>query len=142
MVKRGLRTPTTITSDRAPGLIAAIEQVWPQSLRIRCWAHKARNVLDKVPERARAEVKAHLAQIREAATLTDGQQAVLRFRDTFGALYPSALKSLEDDLAARLNHLRVPPAHRKYVRTTTLLRTHLRGRTATDEGHSAVLDRA
>jgi putative transposase len=91
LVKRGLRTPTTITSDGAPGLIQAIEQVWPRSLRLRCWAHKARNVLDKVPDAARAEVKAHLTQIREAATLADGQQAVQRFRDTFGALYPSAL---------------------------------------------------
>lgn len=68
LVKRGLRTPTTITSDGAPGLIQAIEQVWPRSLRLRCWAHKARNVLDKVPDAARAEVKAHLAQIREAAS--------------------------------------------------------------------------
>jgi putative transposase len=121
LVKRGMRTPTTVTSDGAPGLIRAIDQVWPQSLRIRCWAHKARNVLDKVPDAARAEVKAHLAQIREAATLADGQQAVQRFRDTFGALYPSALKSLEDDLEASLNHLRVPAAHRKFVRTTNLL---------------------
>lgn len=121
LVKRGLRTPTTITSDGAPGLIAAIEQVWPNSLRIRCWAHKARNVLDKVPEAARAEVKAHWAQIREAATLADGQQAVQRFRQAFEKLYPSATKSLLDDCEASLNHLRIPPAHRKYVRTTNLL---------------------
>jgi hypothetical protein len=46
---------------------------------------------------------------------------VQRFRDTFRALYPSALKSLEDDLEASLNHLRVPAVHRKYVRTTNLL---------------------
>ena len=121
LVKRGLPTPTTITSDGAPGLIQAIEQVWPQSLRIRCWAHKARNVLDKVPATARAEVKAHLAQIREAATLADGREAVQRFRATFETLYPSATKSLLDDLEASLNHLRVTPAHRKYVRTTNLL---------------------
>ncbi len=56
-----MRTPTTVTSDGAPGLIRAIAQIWPQSLRIRGWAHKARNVLDKVPDAARAEIKAHLA---------------------------------------------------------------------------------
>jgi len=39
----------------------------------------------------------------------------------FEALYPSALKSLEDDVEASLNHLRVPAAHRKFVRTTNLL---------------------
>lgn len=120
-VQRGLRTPTTITSDGAPGLIAAIEQVWPNRLRIRCGAHKARNVLDNGPEAARAEVKAHLAQIREAATLADGQQALQRFREAFEKRYPSAAKSLLDDCEASLNPLRVPPAHRKCVRTTNLL---------------------
>ncbi len=40
-----------------------------------------------------------------------------RFEDR----YPSAMKSLKDDLEASLNHLRVPPVHRKYVRTTNLI---------------------
>ncbi len=121
LVRRGLRPPTTITSDGAPGLLRAIAQVWPQSLRIRCWAHKARNVLDKVPATARAEVKAHLGEIREAATPEAGRQAVAAFQARFGRDYPSATKSLLDDLDASLNHLRVAPAHRKYVRTTNLL---------------------
>ena len=34
MVKRGLRTPTTVTTDGAPGLIKAVEAVFPKSLRI------------------------------------------------------------------------------------------------------------
>jgi transposase-like protein len=34
-----------------------------KSLRIRYWAHKARNILDKVPEYARSEVKAYLQTI-------------------------------------------------------------------------------
>jgi len=121
LVRRGLRPPTTITSDGAPGLLRAIAQVWPQSLRIRCWAHKARNVLDKVPATARAEVKAHLGEIREAATPEAGRQAVAAFQARFGRDYPSATKSLLDDLDASLNHLRVAPAHRKYVQTTNLL---------------------
>jgi putative transposase len=37
MVARGLRMPTSITSDGAPGLVNAIEGVYPKSLRIRCW---------------------------------------------------------------------------------------------------------
>lgn len=49
LVCPGLRPPTTITSDGAPGLLQAMAQVWPQSLRLRCWTHKSRNVRDKVP---------------------------------------------------------------------------------------------
>lgn len=39
MVWRGLGVPLSITTDGAPGLIAAVEAMWPKS--IRCWAHYA-----------------------------------------------------------------------------------------------------
>ena len=50
MVSRGLKTPTSITSDGAPGLIKAIEAFFPKSLRIRCWYHRMKNFCRKVPE--------------------------------------------------------------------------------------------
>ena len=115
MVRRGLRTPLAITSDGAPGLLAAIEQMWPKSLRIRCWAHKSRNVLDKVPEDARSTVKAHLAAIREAATWEAGREAAEEFCEKFGKQYPSAVRSFRDDMDASLNHLKLPETHRKYA---------------------------
>lgn len=46
MVKRDPGVPLSITTDGAPGLIAAVETLWPKSLRIRCRAHKVRNILD------------------------------------------------------------------------------------------------
>ncbi|MGB9793271.1 MAG: IS256 family transposase, partial [Thermacetogeniaceae bacterium] len=121
MVKRGLKTPTTVTTDGAPGLIKAVEAMWPKSLRIRCWAHKARNILEKVPEYARAEVKAYLQTIREAPTLEAGRLAAQQTIECFKKQFPSAMQSLADDLEASLNHLRVPVAHRKFVRTTNLI---------------------
>ncbi len=80
-----------------------------------------RNVLDKVPDGCRAEVKAHVLTMRDAPTLEAGQQAAAEVLDRYGRLYPSAMASLSDDLEARLNHLRVPVAHRRYVRTTNLI---------------------
>ena len=41
MVRRGLGVPLSITTDGAPGLMGAVEEMWPKSLRIRCWAHYA-----------------------------------------------------------------------------------------------------
>ncbi len=76
LVRRGLRTPVSVTSDGAPGLVRAVEAVWPKSLRLRRWVHKMRNVLDKVPEYARAEVKAYLVSIRDAPTPQAGRQAL------------------------------------------------------------------
>lgn len=89
MVRRGLRTPVSVTSDGAPGLGRAIEDIWPKSLRLRCWAHKTRNVLDKVPEYARAEVKAHLVSVRDAPTYEAGQQALQATRARFEREFPS-----------------------------------------------------
>jgi len=121
MVRRGLRPPVSITSDGAPGLLRAIKETWPKSLRIRYWVHRMRNVLDKVPDAARAEVKAHLVAIRDAPTYEIGRQTVLAVLVRFGRVYPTAMASLRDDLAASLAHLRLPVAHHKYVRTTNLI---------------------
>jgi len=121
MVARGLKPPLTMTSDGAPGLLRALEEVFPQSLRIRCWMHKMRNVLDKLPDSARAEVKAWLVAVRDAPTLEAGRQAAAETIAHFEREYPAAMKSFADDLESSLLHLRVPPAHRKFVRTTNLI---------------------
>ena len=40
-----------ITTDGGAGLIAAVGSVWPAVPRQRCWAHKLRNVANKVRNR-------------------------------------------------------------------------------------------
>ncbi|MGH9046411.1 MAG: IS256 family transposase [Acidimicrobiales bacterium] len=39
MIARGLRLPTTVTTDGAPGMIKAVDVVFARSIRIRCWFH-------------------------------------------------------------------------------------------------------
>ncbi len=39
----------------------------------------------------------------------------------FEGSYPSAMRALTDDREANLAHLRLPPVHRKHVRTTSLI---------------------
>lgn len=121
LVRRGLPVPLAITSDGSPGLLRAISEVWPRSLRIRCWAHKMRNVLDKVPDVAREEVKAHLGAVRDAPTPLAGQQAAAQVLEAFTRRFPAAMKSFSEDLEASLAHLELPLAHRKHARTTNLI---------------------
>jgi putative transposase len=121
MVSRGLRAPISVTADGAPGLINAIEQVFPNSLRIRCWYHKLGNIAAKLPEEAKPEVLAHVRAVRDAPTYEAGQTAAAGVLDRFSNLYPSAMKCFADDLEASLNHLKVPVRHRIHVRTTNLL---------------------
>src|SRR5881275_3235350 len=51
LTRRGLRSPWLVVTDGAPGLISAVEEVWPQADRGRCTVHKLRNVLAKLPLR-------------------------------------------------------------------------------------------
>ncbi len=74
LVRRGLSCPLTITTDGAPGLIQAVERQWPHALRIRCWAHKTRNVLSRIPEAVQFEVKQPRYPMRDAADYATGLQ--------------------------------------------------------------------
>jgi hypothetical protein len=44
---RGLASPVLVISDGAPGLIAAIEQAYPQALRQRCLIHRSRKEITR-----------------------------------------------------------------------------------------------
>ena len=121
MVRRGLRVPTLVTSDGAPGLMAAIEEIWPYSLRQRCLVHKKRNILDKVPESARQEVKKALNAIYDAPNREVADTLTVDFLDHYGELYPSAVSCFQDDLEACLAFLKCPIIHHRRIRTTNLL---------------------
>jgi len=121
MVGRGLPVPLTMTSDGAPGMLRALDEVFPQSVRIRCWMHKMQNVLGKLPEAVRAQVKEWLQAVRDAPTLEEGRAKAAQVIELYEHEYPGAMKSFADDLEASLAHLRVPPTHRKFVRTTNLI---------------------
>ena len=51
---RGLAAPLLVVLDGNAGLRAAVRECWPQALVQRCQVHKLRNILCKLPERARA----------------------------------------------------------------------------------------
>jgi transposase-like protein len=120
LVERGMRRPTTVTSDGAPGLVNAIEAVFDKSVRIRCWFHRLSNIRAKLPDEAAAEVMAHLYAVRDAPTLDAARAAADRFENTYRRDFPSAAACFADDRDALLAIHRVPVRHRIRVRTTNL----------------------
>ncbi|MFQ5507676.1 MAG: IS256 family transposase [Planctomycetota bacterium] len=120
LLERGLRRPTTVTSDGAPGLIKAIEQVFDKSVRIRCWFHRLGNIRAKLPDEQAGEVLAHVYAVRDAPTLEAARAAADRFMNSYQREYPSAVACFADDLEALLAIHRVPVRHRIRVRTTNL----------------------
>jgi len=117
-----------VTSDGAPGLIKAIETVFPKSLRIRCWYHRMENFRTKVPQEIWPELKAEITMTRDASSYEQGKQLAGEFISRYEGQYPSLIKALRDDLDGLLNHLKIPIHHRKKVRTTNLMKEALRKR--------------
>jgi putative transposase len=120
LLKRGLQTPVTITTDGAVGLTRAIDAIWPKSLRIRCWFHKMQNLQQKVPPQAWPEFKALVADMRDAPTVAEAERRRQAIMSRYQRDFPEACRCLLDDAEASLNHLYVPQRHQQYVRTSNL----------------------
>ena len=121
MVARGLKEPLLIVTDGNPGVLKAIGEVFPRSLKQRCQKHRLENILGKAPKEVRKELKAAILESFHADNyeegLKKGREVVARYRQRF----PSAMKCMEETLEACLQVLRLPPAHHKRLRTANLL---------------------
>lgn len=118
---RRLGDPVLVVTDGAPGLIRAVEEIFPRSLRQRCLAHKVRNLEAKVPAELWREVKARALAAYQAASPMLAELAREEFVKRFERELPSATSCFLDDFAACIAHLRLPIAHRRAIRTTNLL---------------------
>ena len=92
----------------------------------RCWAHKIRNVLNKVLDDQPA-VKADLHAVMNAGTVPRSRSAARRFADRWAADYPRAVACLRDDLDELLTCWRYKShSQRKAVRTTNAIERRFR----------------
>jgi transposase-like protein len=128
LARRGLRAPWLIVSDGAPGLIKAIEELWPGADRQRCTVHRLRNIVAKLPQRP--ELHEHIKAAYWAALddAIDADDAEQRLRDLVADLereYPSAAACLAEDLPALCVHLKYLPRLRKRFRSSNLLERSL-----------------
>jgi len=121
MRRRGLPDPLLVVSDGAPGIIRAIEECLPRSLRQRCLAHKMRNLQSKVPEDVWLEFKARATACYQAASPALARLLRDDIAATYGRDLPSAVACLDDDFEACIAHLKFPLGHRRAIRTTNLL---------------------
>ena len=54
---RGIEAPRLLMADGNAAIWGAVRQVWPEAGEQRCWNHKMRNVLDRLPQREQSEAK-------------------------------------------------------------------------------------
>jgi len=96
-----------ITTDGGNGLRNALEVVYPRILRQHCWAHKTRNVLDKVKKADWEKVKKDLQRISHAKNRQAATQAYWSFCQKYRKAYPEAVKSLESEIDDLLSFYQV-----------------------------------
>lgn len=116
-----------ICVDGGAGLLAALPTVYPAIPVQRCWAHKIRNVLNKVRKADQAAVKRALHAVMNADTRPKARAAARRFADRWQHAYPKAVACLRNDLDELLSCWRYPTlAERKAVRTTNAIERRFR----------------
>lgn len=111
-----------IVTDGGPGLHGALEIVYPRIAYQRCWAHKTRNVLDKVRKKDQEAVKKALNRISHASNQREAAQAYWRFARSWREVYPKAVACLEKDLDDLLTFFRIKDSTLwSRLRTTNLI---------------------
>jgi putative transposase len=129
LVRRGLTGERLemLCVDGGSGLLAALPTAFPGVPVQRCWAHKIRNVLNKVRKPDQPSIKADLHRIMNATTLPAAWSAARRFADRWQDRYPKAVACLRADLADLLTCFRYPTLEqRKAVRTTNAIERRFR----------------
>jgi putative transposase len=128
LTRRGLRAPWLVVTDGAPGLIKAINELWPESDRQRCTVHRLRNIVAKLPNRPALHERiksAYWAALDEATDPEDAERRLRQLVTTLEYEYPSAAACLAEDLPALCVHLKYFPRLRKRFRSSNLLERSL-----------------
>ena len=129
LYRRGLRGQglELIVNDGGAGLLAALPVVFPKLPVQRCWAHKTRNILDRIRRHDREAAKRDLHRISHAADRTEARRAARRFADRWEERYPKAVHCLRQDLDSLLEFLRFPNDQwRTAARTTNAIERRFR----------------
>lgn len=129
LIRRGLTGEQLemLCVDGGSGLLAALPTAFPEVPIQRCWAHKIRNVLNKVRRADQPLLKADLHRIMNASTRSAARSAARRFADRWEGAYPRAVACLRADLDDLLTCFRYKTLkQRKSVRTTNAIERRFR----------------
>ncbi len=117
LISRGFAAPRLVVADGAPGLISAVEEIWPRADRQHFAVHRLRNLLAKLPKSEHDRVRFNYwSALTDATSVKDGK---LRLQVLISDLeyggYESAARCLSEDLDALVVHLRYPLRHPRTV---------------------------
>lgn len=119
---RGLRGRSLelIATDGQLGLAKAIARLWPAVPHQRCWAHKLRNLENKLKASQQACLE-EAKLIYQAENRTEAIELFRKWKRRWQGHAPKAVACLESDLEELLAFFDCPKVHWKRLRTTNVI---------------------
>mgnify|MGYP001564821085 CR=1 FL=1 len=127
--KRGLELDDVelICVDGGKGCLSALKTACPDVPVQRCWAHKIRNITDKIKKKDAEAVKNDLRKIYGAKDMVKARKAAGEFVGRWEETYPKAVKCLKNDIDDLLSFFRFKDEDlRKATRTTNAIERRFR----------------
>src|ERR1700750_672868 len=121
LIARGLRRPTFLIVDAAPGWDKALAAVWDGVPVQRCTVHKHRNLLAHAPERLHEEISADYKDMIYAATREEIETPRKAFSRKWRLKPRAVADSLEEAGDRLFTFTRLPPDQWRSVRTTNAI---------------------
>ena len=110
-----------ITTDGNRGLRNAVDLIYSNALHQLCWAHKLRNIANKVPRRLQKVCISEARDIYNASGYDDAIRAYKKWAKVWRQIVPGAVECLEKDLEDLLNFYKCPQDMWKKLRTTNII---------------------
>ena len=123
LYNRGLTGQTLglIITDGNAGLCNAIDIVYPQVKRQRCWAHKLRNVANYLKKKDMDVCIKEARLIYKAENRAEALKAYKQWAEKWTSISPKAVRCIQKDLQELLNFYYCPKEIRIKVRTTNVI---------------------
>ncbi len=110
-----------VATDGNRGLENAVDTVYPHAKRQRCWAHKLRNVSDKLRKRDQEKCIKEARNIYSANSRSEAIQEHRSWAKRWKPVEPDAVKCLERDMEELLNFYSCPKEMWIKLRTTNVI---------------------
>lgn len=129
LVQRGLTGEQlqVVCADGGQGLLSALPLVYPHIPLQRCWAHKMRNIMNKIKKGDQRKAKRGLVRIYRAQGIGEARMRAKQWSERWKGCYPKAVTCLQDDLEELLTCFQFDDAgFRKAIRTTNAIERRFR----------------
>jgi len=110
-----------ISIDGGKGMMNALDFIFPDVPKQRCWAHKLRNVANHLPKKLQKACTCQARDIYDAQSYGQAIRAFKTWAKTWRVIAPEAVECLEGDLEDLLRFYECPKGMWKKLRTTNII---------------------